>query len=61
MTFISLECEKLLTEYKDLTKPFGQKKDKRIETWIKLLEATKEDSPTLKEKRIFTLRQCLCV
>ena len=47
MTFISLECEKLLTEYKDLTKPFGQKKDKRIETWVNLLS----EMPTLKETK----------
>ena len=43
MTFVSLECEELLTEYADSTKPFGQKKDKRIETWLSLLS----EMPTL--------------
>ena len=49
MTFISPECEKLYIDYTDPNKPFGQKKDKRIENWISLLskipslEDTKSD------------------
>jgi len=37
MTFISSECEKLLTEYTLSENPFGLKKDKRIEKWVNLL------------------------
>lgn len=37
MTFISLECEELTTEYIYSDNPFGLKKDKRIEKWIHLL------------------------
>ena len=37
MTFISSECEKLLTDYTLSDNPFGLKKDKRIEKWVNLL------------------------
>ena len=37
MTFISVECEELFSDYIDLNNPYGQKKDKRIKNWISLL------------------------